>query len=260
MDIQLLDVAHTSGPAVSLLNIARGPALKAAIAIFFFGVTWRLVSIFLLHRNWPLSTAREHGTKPLGGALRSIFTFRRPRLSRARRSPVESAADAAVAVGSRSWPHPPFVRRTLYAETVGYLYHIGLAIVVVLAAPHILVMKSLFGVSWPGIPMPIITIIAVLTLATLFAVLLRRIGNPVLRKLSNFDDYFSWAVVTLVFATGLMAHEHIGSPYQDVLAWHILSFDLLLAWFPFSKLMHAFFLTPSRAVAGYLLKRRGASV
>ena len=245
---------------MDLLSIARGPALKAALAIFFFGITWRLVTIFLLRYHDHLSTAREGRRGSLKGALKSVFVLRRPRLSRARLGPMESAADAAIAVGSRSWPHPPFVRRTLYGETIGYLYHIGLAVVVIFGAPHILVLKSFFGVGWPGLPTPIITVIAVLTLALLFAALLRRIGSPVLRHLSNFDDYFSWSVVTLVFATGLMAHGHIGGPYQDVLAWHILSFDLLLAWFPFGKLMHAFFLVPSRALAGYLLKRRGAPV
>jgi len=245
---------------MDLLSIARGPALKAALAIFFFGVTWRLVGIFLLRHNWQLSVGRAGTGASLQGALKSIFTFRRPRLSRPRRSPMESTADAAVAVGSRSWPHPPFVRRTLYGETIGYLYHIGLALVVIFSAPHILVLKSFFGAGWPALPTPVITIIAVLTLALLFAALMRRLGSPVLRHLSNFDDYYSWSVVTLVFATGLMAHGHVGGPYQDVLAWHILSFDLLLAWFPFGKLMHAFFLTPSRAIAGYLLKRRGAPV
>lgn len=244
---------------MDLLDIARGPALKGALAIFFFGITWRLIGIALLRHNWLLSFAREGG-KPWMGAVRSLFTLRRPRLSKPRRSPVESAADAAIAIGSRSWPHPPFVKRTLYGETLGYLFHLGLALVVVFSAQHILLLKSFFGASWPAIPTPIITIIAVLTLATLFAIVLRRVGSPVLRQLSNFDDYFSWCVVTLVFVTGLMAHGHVGGPYREVLAWHILSFDLLMVWFPFGKLMHAFFIGPSRAVAGYLLKRRGAPV
>lgn len=245
---------------MDLLSIARGPALKAALAIFFFGIAWRLLGIFLLQYHANASRTRAGRLASWKGALASVFTFRRPRLSRARLGPMESAADAAIAIGSRSWPHPPFVRRTLYGETIGYLYHIGLALVVIFGAPHILVLKSFFGVGWPAIPTPIITIIAVLTLALLFAALMRRLGSPVLRHLSNFDDYFSWSIVTLVFATGLMAHGHLGGPYQDVLAWHILSFDLLLAWFPFGKLMHAFFLTPSRAIAGFLLKRRGAPV
>jgi hypothetical protein len=40
---------------------------------------------------------------------------------------------------------------------------------------------------------------------------------------------------------------------------HILSFDLLLVWFPFGKLMHAFYLFPSRAINGALLARKGAA-
>lgn len=238
---------------MDLLSLARGPVLKVALAIFFFGIAWRLVGIVLIRRNWG-------GTGGWNGTLRSLFAFHRPRFSLARAGLAESTTAAAIAVGSRSWPHPPFVRRTLYGEAIGYLYHLGLAIVVIFLAQHILVFKSFFGVSWPGIPTPIITIIAVLTLALLFAALVRRVGSPVLRHLSNFDDYFSWSVVTLVFVTGLMAHGHVGGSYQDVLAWHILSFDLLLAWFPFGKLMHAFFLVPSRAVAGFILKRRGAPV
>ena len=62
----------------------------------------------------------------------------------------------------------------------------------------------------------------------------------------------------LVLATGLAATAHIGAPYEKLLAWHILSVDVLLVWFPFGKLMHAFYLFPSRAINGALLHRKGA--
>jgi nitrate reductase gamma subunit len=76
--------------------------------------------------------------------------------------------------------------------------------------------------------------------------------------LSNFDDYFSWLITAGVIVTGLAATAHIGARYETLLGLHILSFDALLIWFPFGKLMHAFYLLPSRAVNGYLLSRKGA--
>ena len=94
--------------------------------------------------------------------------------------------------------------------------------------------------------------ISVLTLTLLLAVLFRRVTNRVLRMMSNFDDYFSWFITTLVIVTGLAATAHIGGPYQTLLALHILSFDALLIWFPFGKLMHAFYHLP---LAGHQRRR-----
>lgn len=217
---------------MDLVNFARGPALKAAFVIFFIGVVWRLVNVALLRHRRTLSEPRHGiGASALGGLL---------------------------AVASRSWPHPEFIPRTAAGETIGYGYHLGLFIVLLLFAPHIAFFGSFFGVTWPGLPNSLITIVAVLTFTLLLAVLLRRLGNAVMRRISNFDDYFSWFVVTLVIVTGMMATAHVGGDYRTILGLHILGFDLLLVWFPFGKLMHAFFLVPTRAVDGYLLTRKGA--
>jgi nitrate reductase gamma subunit len=66
-------------------------------------------------------------------------------------------------------------------------------------------------------------------------------------------------MVMLVIGTGLAATAHLGARYETLLAVHILSFDAMLIWFPFSKLMHAFYIFPSRAINGALLTRKGAS-
>ena len=129
---------------------------------------------------------------------------------------------------------------------------------VLLFTPHILFLGSLFGFTWPGVPSSLITVISVLTLSLFLAVLFRRVTNPVMRMLSNFDDYFSWFITALVIVTGIAATAHIGGPYQTLLAVHILSVDALLIWFPFGKLMHAFYIFPSRAINGALLARKGA--
>ena len=217
---------------MDLLSLARGPLLKVAIVVFCVGVVWRIVGFALLRIR------RDH-SEPRASLLKSV-------------------GDGLMAVGTRSWPHPEFIGRTGAGEALGYSYHLGLFALVLLFTPHILFLGSLIGISWPGLPSGLITIISVITLTLLLAVLFRRVTNPVMRMLSNFDDYFSWFVTLLVIVTGLATTAHFGAPYQTLLGLHILSFDLLLVWFPFGKLMHAFYIFPSRAINGALLARKGA--
>jgi nitrate reductase gamma subunit len=209
---------------MDLLAFARGPALKAALAIFCLGVAWRIVGFALLriHRDW---------NKPRA----SIFKY---------------MSVGLIAIGSRSWPHREFIKRTGAGEALGYSYHLGLFAVVLLFGPHIAFLGGLLGFSWPGLPSSTVTLFA--------GVLFRRVTSPVIRMLSNFDDYFSWFITMLVMLTGLAASAHFGARYETLLAIHILSVDALLVWFPFGKLMHAFYIFPSRAINGAILARKGA--
>jgi nitrate reductase gamma subunit len=59
----------------------------------------------------------------------------------------------------------------------------------------------------------------------------------------------------------MLAYAHAGGVrYETLLALHILSALLLLAWFPFGKLMHAFFIFAARGSTGMLFERKGASL
>lgn len=218
---------------MSLLEFARGPALYGATVVFVVGVLWRLLGILLLPRKKDYSEPRESGWRPWLGGVRVVF--------------------------SRMWPRRDFLWRTAYSQAMGYIFHIGLALVVFGGSFHILFIENVFGVSWPALPNGFIYFTGAVSVAVLAALLIRRILHPVLRMLSNFDDYFSWFVTTAPLVTGLMAVGHIGARYETLLALHILSFDLLLLWFPFGKLIHAFFFVPSRAITGYIFTRRGAS-
>jgi nitrate reductase gamma subunit len=218
---------------MDLLAFARGPALKVALAIFCLGITWRIVAFAL---------------------LRIRRDFNRPR------APVfKYLVSGLLTTATRSLPHREFIARTGAGEALGYSYHMGLFALVLLFTPHIILIGSLIGFTWPGLPSSLITIISVLTLTLFLAVLFRRVTSPVMRMLSNFDDYFSWFVTMLVIVTGLAATAHVGAPYQTLLGIHILSFDALMIWFPFGKLMHAFYIMPSRAINGALLARKGAT-
>ena len=217
---------------MTLLDFARGPGMDFALAIFVLGAIWRVMGIVLL--QYKVSHAKP-------GA--SIF---------------RAMAGSMETIGSRSWPHKAFIGRTGYGELIGYGFHFFLLAVILGFAPHIEFFKGLLNVSWASLPTEWINIASVILLTLLLAVFIRRISHPVLRRLSNFDDYFSWFLVVLVVITGLMAAGHVIAPYQQMLAFHLLSLEALLIWFPFGKLMHMFFIFPSRAITGFVLSRKGA--
>ena len=216
---------------MNLLDFARGAAMKWSIAVFLFGVLWRLFGVLLLRRTHDYSAPRTHNAA--FAALQTII--------------------------SRSWPRKEFQARTAYGVTVSYVFHVGLAIVVFGFVPHILLIHSLIGVGWDGLPGGVVYFFAVITLVALLMAIIRRLTHPVLRLLSNFDDYFSWLVTAAPVITGLLAVAHYGARYETLLAVHILSFELLLIWFPFGKLMHSLLLPLARGQTGAYYGRRGAS-
>lgn len=212
-----------------LLEFARGPVFRFAVLVFLAGLAWRLLHLLLARRKIDLSEPRQGGVR---GGLATIFT----RLV-----------------------HPPqFRERTRNGTLIAYTMHIGLAIVVFGSAPHIILIESVAGIAWAPLPPVVVHLAAGITLAALFAALARRLSHPVLRLLSNFDDYFSWVVTAMPLVTGLLATAHIGLRYETLLALHILSFDAFLIWFPFGKLMHAVIVFGSRYTTGATFARRGA--
>ena len=135
---------------------------------------------------------------------------------------------------------------------------VGFFAVVIFFIPHVMFFKGLFGVSWPGLPNNVIYFIGVITVGLGLAILIRRMTNPVLKLISNFDDYFSWFVTLLPLVTGLIIPIRFGIRYETLLAIHILSIALLLVWLPFGKLAHVYFVFISRGTTGAILERRGA--
>jgi len=217
---------------MDLLNFARGPALQWSLVILVFGLAWRLTGILLLKTKPDYSEPR--GSGGFGGAMKMIL--------------------------SRMWPKPEFVRGSVLDLALGYVFHLGLFLIVFFFLPHILFIKSLTGLSWPNLPNGIIFFIGAVSVAALFALLLQRIMTPVKRLLSNFDDYFSWFITTAAIITGLLAAAHVGARYETLLAIHILTVEALFIWLPFGKLMHTFTVFLSRGATGAAFARKGAAI
>jgi len=225
---------------MSLLEFARGPALWFSLAVLAAGTIWRVLAIWRLGARPDLSEPRA--TRPLGGALRGILVHMMPR--------------KGVSLG----------RALAYFN--GYVYHLGLAVIVFGYLPHIRFVERLTGAAWPALPEPAVFVAVGLTFVSLFIALLERLTDPVRRLLSDFDDYFSWFVVFLPLATGMIALNQsypVGAapaPPLDPLplAAHLLSVELLFVWLPFGKLAHAFLAFFSRGITGRAMARKGAAI
>lgn len=212
---------------MELLQLARGPLWYAAASIFVIGVAWRMLGLWRF------------------GA--------RPELSAPR-----SAASGIATVFTRMLPKRGFHASATLATVNPYIYHFGLAIVVFGYAPHIEFVTRLSGLRWPALPDWAMYVAAGATIVSLLIALMYRLADPVLRLISGAGDYFAWAITMLPLVTGMaLITGELGGADPFRLAVHLLSLELLLVWFPFGKLMHAFLVFPARAQLGRFFARRG---
>jgi nitrate reductase gamma subunit len=213
---------------IEFLNWVRGPGFQIAIIIFVAGVVIRFAEILLLGRKPDLAEAKG---SEMSGGLHTII--------------------------SRSIPDKGTFQRSMFTIVAGYIFHIGLFITIFLFAPHILMFKDIFGFGWPSLPTPIVDAMAVVTIIALLAVLVHRMRNTVLKFISTKEDYIVWLVTILPLITGYIAFHRIGMTAPSLLAIHILSVELLLVVFPFTKLMHTFTIVLSRWYGGAISGYRG---
>jgi nitrate reductase gamma subunit len=206
----------------------RGPALDWALAIFVIGVLLRLLEIFILGRA-------HNYAKPRQGEF----------------------APGMRTVARRFLTDPGTFKRSAFNVIVGYIWHIGFLVVLFLFIPHIELIANIFGFTWPGLPNPVVDAITAITMAAMIAMLLHRLRHPVMRHISGFEDYLVWAVTFLPLITGYLAYHRMVNPYPLILGVHILSVELFLVVFPFTKLMHAITAFIARWYNGATFGRKG---
>ena len=218
------------------LTFARGPLFYAALLVFIGGMVYRFVSIVGL--RWSSDKVKTRGSKA-GGIARSFLK------------------------GILIWPFIPWVKNTFNRNPVIYLagglFHLGLFTVIFLGAAHMLVWKSLIGVGWPTLPLPIVDWLAAGAIAAMIALLVHRLAHPVMRLISGPAEYLSWAMVFLPMISGYVMTHHLFFPYEMAYTLHMWSVDLLLVWIPLSRISHFLFYFFSRTIRGQEAGKRGVA-
>ncbi len=213
---------------VDFLLLVKGPLFVWALAIFALGLSVRILEIFVLGRRRNFAEPRAGEWLP---GLRTMLT--------------------------RSVADPGTFQRAPFNVIVGWIWHIGFLIALLLFIPHIELIKSLLGIYWPGLPNPIVDLVTAVTLVALVASLVHRLTHPVKKRISTFEDYLVWALTFLLVLTGYLAYHRIVNPYPLALGLHILTAEIFMILLPFTKLTHIFTALIARWYNGASFGRRG---
>lgn len=213
---------------MTLVQIIEGPLWYVAAAVFVVGVAWRLIGILRFGRRTDLSVPRAAA---VGGAIKALFLH--------------------------LVPHGGFYSRTKLHLFAGYLFHLGFFAVLFFAAPHVdFLKKHVLGFGWEAMPRWAFIVAAEAAFAGLILLWFRRIADPTMRQISDADDHIGSWLTFIVMLTGCLALQEANDSLR---ALHMLTVEMLLVYFPFSRLMHAFTFVLSRAYTGVIYGRRGVT-
>ncbi len=206
-------------------ELVDGILWDIALAVFVIGVIGRLAAILLAGTRPDLAEPRRPGTR---GALRTVFRRFLPR--------------------REVWPQ---IRLHVLA---GYLFHVGLFVLLLFAAPHVAFVEAHLGVGWATLPHWGFELAAEMALGGLLVLWLLRVASPVSRLISRADDHVAAILVFVVMLTGCMA---LAESFEGLRVLHFFMVELLMLYFPFSRLMHTFTFVFSRAWTGAAFARHG---
>jgi len=206
-------------------QLVDGIFWKVSLWVFAIGVLWRILSIFRVRNKPDYSEPRGSG---LAGAIGANLR--------------------------RFIPRREMVSRTRLQVVAGYLFHLGLFVLLVFAAPHVLFIEAQTGLNWTPMPYWAFIVSAQLAFIGLMLLWFHRVMHPVTRLISDADDHIAAILTFVVMLTGCMA---LIEEFDGLRVLHRFMVELWLVYFPFSRLMHAFMFIPSRAFTGAWFGRRG---
>lgn len=207
---------------------AKGPMFDWALAIFALGMAARITEIFVLGRRPRYAEPRG---QEMGPGFRTMF--------------------------ARTLPDRGTFARAPFDVLVGIIWHLGFLIALLLFIPHIELIDSVLGISWPGLPNPVVDAVSAITIVALIAALIHRMTHPVKRHISRFQDYLIWTLTFLPLLTGYLTYHRLINPYPVALGLHILSVEILLIAIPFTQLTHMFTAFIARWYTGAAFGRKG---
>ncbi len=197
----------------SALSFARGPLFAACFLLMVLGLG-RLVFL----RTWEYRQSWRRATSdpfPIAKNLREIAVWLFP-LSR-------------------------IYRVSQVIGVLSFVFHVGLILVPIFLAEHLVLWERGIGVSWWAMPRFLADTLTVLAIGTGLGLLGIRTFHSAARFMSQPSDYGLLILLLTPFLSGFLAMHPLWSPfdYQATMLVHVLSGNLVMALMPFTKLSHA---------------------
>lgn len=207
-------------------QIIDGILWDIALVVFFVGIIWRIIDVIRRGRRRDLAVPRETGVaSAIMANIRGFFP----------RSEVSSRVRMQV-IG-------------------GYMFHVGLLVLLFFAAPHVkFIAEHITGFGWAALPYWAFIVTAQIAFAGLILLWIHRVLHPVTQLISGRGDHVASILVFFVMLTGCMA---LAETSTGLRLFHRFTVEMLMIYFPFSTLMHALMFVPSRAYSGASFGRRG---
>ena len=212
-----------------LEQFVNGIFWDIALFIFFAGIIWHFIAIFRHGKRKDFAIPRNSGIS--GAIMANIHGF---------------------------VPRREIFSHIRLQVIAGYMFHLGLFILLFFAAPHVtFIADYITGFSWTPVPYWLFILSSEIAFAGLILLWIHRVLNPVTQLISKRSDHIASILVFVVMLTGCMA---LGEASTELRTFHRFTVELLMIYFPFSALMHAFLFMPGRSYTGVLLGRRGVKV
>jgi nitrate reductase gamma subunit len=200
-----------------------------ALVVFFAGIAWRIIDVMRRPGRHDLAVPRSSGIA--GAIMANIHGF---------------------------FPRREISPRIRIQVIAGYMFHLGLFILLIFAAPHVkFIEEHITGFGWTAMPYYAFVITAMISFAGLILLWIHRVLDPVSQLISRRSDHVATLLVFFVMLTGCMA---LAETSTGLRLFHRFTVELLMIYFPFSALMHAIMFVPSRAYTGSFFGRRGVKL
>ncbi len=147
-----------------------------------------------------------------------------------------------IATEAASWvvPVKHLIPGTKLFSTVSYVFHIGVLVVPLFLADHIVLWEGFLSINLPSIGYNVADFLTLFTIACVVVLLGFRVFSRRLRSMSRRADYALLLVVVMPFASGYLAMhpQYNPLPWDYMMLIHLLSAELLFVTIPFTKLAH----------------------
>lgn len=205
----------------AIYAFVSGPLVWIAFGIFFGGLIYRFIQLFLSARQKEPFIFSYLSFK---FGLRSIMHWLTP-------------------FGTVNWRLNPGL------TIVTFLFHLCLLVTPLFLLSHVVMLDEAINISWCTLPDSLADSMTLIVMAGCVYFAVRRSVVPAVRYVTDASDYALLALVAAPFATGFVAyHQWFGYPVVMIL--HMLSAEILLMAIPFTRLAHMLFAFVTRGYMG----------